>query len=409
MKRVALALLLLALLCSSVAAFDAVGRIIRIDHDKNVMHVNANGRDRVVAIAKDVKVSDAEGKVVEAGLKWDELKEDAMVTLTVERLGGGPTITAIRLGGRPARPDRPDRAAGPQGGKESMGFKPLSEMGAEDKYKGEDGGLYGSGKNEPPAAHLAAAKKATQQITPLDADGKPSASGTIAMVSISMSNATQEFSMFKQIADRDERKSGKLTIVDCAQGGQAMAEWVDPDARPWQEAMRRLRDAKVETNQVQIAWIKLANKGPRGDLSEHGAKLKKDTLAVIHNAKEKFPNLRVIYLASRIYAGYATGGLNPEPYAYESAFVARWLIQDQIKGVSELAFEGDDPKAAVLLWGPYFWSDGTTPRKSDGLVWKREDFAGDGVHPSQSGRRKVADMMLKFYTTDELAKSWFTQ
>ena len=61
----------------------------------------------------------------------------------------------------------------------------------------------------------------------------------------------------------------------------------------------------------------------------------------------------------------------------------------------------------MLLWGPYLWADGTTPRKADGLTWERKDLATDGVHPSQSGRRKVADLLLKFFKTDGLAASWF--
>src|SRR5262249_15820476 len=132
-------------------------------------------------------------------------------------------------------------------------LKPLTEMTVEDKYKGEDGGLYGGGKNEPPAAHLAAAKKEAAKITTLDKDGKPSKDGKIVLVSISMSNATQEFSKFKQIADADPRKSPQLTVVDCAQGGQTMAMWALPQAKAWDVAERRLKDAGVDAKQVQIA------------------------------------------------------------------------------------------------------------------------------------------------------------
>ena len=101
--------------------------------------------------------------------------------------------------------------------------------------------------------------------------------------------------------------------------------------------------------------------------------------------------------------------LNPEPYAYESAFSVRSLIEDQIKGKTELNF---DPKkgqvqSPLLLWGPYLWDDGVTPQKSDGLIWKREDLAGDGTHPSQSGRQKVAELLLTFLKTDVNAKGWF--
>jgi hypothetical protein len=211
------------------------------------------------------------------------------------------------------------------------------------------------------------------------------------------------------MADRDAQKSPHVVIVDCAQGGQAMAEWGPPTARAWAVAERRLSQAGVSPKQVQVVWVKLANKGPCGDLAEHGGKLRRDTLAVLHNARARFPNLRIAYLGSRIYAGYATNPLNPEPYAYEGAFVVRWLIQDQIKGDPELRCDDakGNGKAPLILWGPYFWADGTTPRRSDHLVWERKDLAGDGTHPSQSGRQKVAEMLLKFFKEDAFARTWF--
>lgn len=295
--------------------------------------------------------------------------------------------------------------------RDSIGQKPLTELTASDRYKGEDGGLYGQGRNTPPEPQLRAAKVALSKINPLDAAGQPAAEGRIVFVSISMSNATQEFSRFKRLADADTDKSSQVTIVDCAQGGQAMAEWVNPQAGPWREAERRIAAAGVTPQQVQVAWIKLANKGPRGDLKEHGRQLQRDTQAVIQNAKAKFPQLQIAYLSSRIYGGYAAGALNPEPYAYESAFAVRWLIQDQIQGAA--ALNSDEQKGAVkaplLLWGPYLWADGTTPRVADQLVYTRDDLAGDGTHPSESGRDKVAKLMLTFFKTDPLAKPWFAR
>ena len=309
-------------------------------------------------------------------------------------------------GGPPGRDDRAllSRA--------TTDLKPLCDMSADDRYLGEDGGLYGKGQNVPPEAHRLAAQAMLRQIRPLNSRGEADDNGRVVLVSISMSNATQEFSRFKQIADPDPQKSGKLTIVDCAQGGQAMAEWVAPNAAPWGEAMNRIERAGVTPAQVQVAWIKLANKGPRGDLQTHGRKLQKDTLAVIQNAKAKFPNLRIAYLSSRIYGGHSGGGLNPEPYAYESAFAARWLIQDQMQGNAELAYGSEKSpassvKAPLLLWGPYLWADGTTPRQSDKLKWERSDLGPDGTHPSPAGQQKVAQLLLTFFKTDPLASSWF--
>ena len=288
---------------------------------------------------------------------------------------------------------------------------PLTDLGAEGRYEGESGGLYGDGRNTPPEALRKSAEVQLAQIRPLNAAGQPADDGVIGFISLSMSNATQEFAYFKQVADASPLKSPRVTIIDCAQGGQAMAEWAPADAKTWQVTRERLATAEVSPQQVQVAWIKLANKAPTGSLEEHGRKLERDTLALLHNARALFPNLRIAYLGSRTFAGNATElaaqrgvGLNPEPYAFESAFPVRWLILRQLKGDSALALT----RVPLLLWGPYFWADGAHGRKIDSLVWERSDFGPDGVHPSTRGRQKVSDQLLAFLTTDPLAKTWFS-
>lgn len=403
--RLFLAVMVVVLLkADSLTALEASGTLQKVDAATRVVKMYANGGDRVLTVAEDAQILGLDGKPLVGGLNAKELQSGATVSIVAERGDRGPVVKVLRLGTQ-------RNAAAQSVGKTSLGLKPLNEMTAADRYKGEDGGLYGGGRNEPPPAHAAAAARLSGKIAPLDAEGKPSPQGKIGLVSISMSNATMEYSLFKRLADEDPLKSPSVAIVDCAQGGQAMAEWVGPEARPWAEAERRLGQAGVSPKQVQVIWVKLANKGPRGDLAEHGRKLAKDTLAVLRNAKSRFPNLRIAYLGSRIYAGYAATGLNPEPYAYEGAFAVRWLIQDQAKGDAELAYEGaaGAAKVPLLLWGPYFWADGTTPRKSDGLVWERADLGGDGTHPSESGRRKVADQVLKFFKQDPLASKWFVR
>src|SRR5262245_15933971 len=79
----------------------------------------------------------------------------------LERLTGG--------GERPENPRAQNPAPPRAEGKSSVGFKPLTEMSAEDKYKGEDGGLYGGGKNEPPNAHRELAADESAKIQPLNA------------------------------------------------------------------------------------------------------------------------------------------------------------------------------------------------------------------------------------------------
>jgi hypothetical protein len=407
LSRLFAALLGLVMLPGVLLGFEVQAKVKKVDAEKGAIIVFAGGQDRNLKVAKEAKFLDEQGKPLADGLAAKEIMEGAAVTITVEPGGGGPVLHSLQLGnhGGNGRPQGPPEISG----KTSVGFKPLNEMSATDKYKGEEGGLYGGGTNEPPAAHREAAEKELAKIVPVDAHGKPAANGKIVLVSISMSNATQEFSRFKQIADADPQKSPLLTIVDCAQGGQAMAQWTDPNARPWQVAMSRIEQAGVVPEQVQVAWVKLANVGPTGELKDHCGKLVSDTTRVLQNAKAKFPNLRIAYLDSRIYAGYATTRLNPEPYAYEGAFAVRWLIQDQIKRSHDLNFDPQhgEVKSPLLLWGAYLWADGTTMRKSDGLNYTRDDFAADGTHPSNSGREKVAQLLLSHFKTDSLSKPWF--
>ena len=332
-----------------------------------------------------------------------------------------------RAAGRPGRA-RPQGEEGPQRsqalrGKETTGMIPLTEL-VDEEYQGQRGGLYGNGRNTPPASHQAAAKKELAEVRPLDANGKPSKEDKIVLISLGMSNTTQEFSQFKKMADADPNKSPGVVIVDCAQGGQAAAQWAYPEKykkvgqrtgkqrlSPWAVMDERIKNAGIAAGQVQLVWIKQAEMGPAnlGEFPKHARVLQENIAVILRKLKDRFPNLRIAYLSSRIYAGYAGGPLNPEPYAYESAFSVRWLIEDQIAGKPELNYDAKKGKveSPLLLWGPYLWGDGVKPRKSDGLVWKREDLAGDGTHPSQSGRQKVAEMLLRFFKTDVNAKGWF--
>lgn len=294
-------------------------------------------------------------------------------------------------------------------GAAAQGLVPLTELTG--RHLGHDGGLYGGGNNEPPPDHQALAAKAAAQVQPLDRNGNPSPKGKIVLMSIGMSNTSQEFSRFVPLANAHAAKAGNVVIVNGAQGGQAAREWSTSDARPWAVAADRLVAASVSPDQVQVVWIKQANKSPSQGSEAEMQRLQDDMGMIVTLAKQKFAHLRLAFLGSRIYGGYAQSTLNPEPYAYESAFSMQGLILKQIQGLPAL---NADPakgelKAPVLLWGPYLWAAGPTPRKNDGLVWLPEDLSGDGTHPSAAGADKVARMLLDFFLTNPNTKPWFVK
>ncbi|MCX7016981.1 MAG: hypothetical protein NTW86_31210 [Candidatus Sumerlaeota bacterium] len=291
---------------------------------------------------------------------------------------------------------------------DSLGLIPLTDLGA-GEYQGEQGGLYPGGSNTVPEAHLKAGLKLASEIAPLDREGKKSGDGRIVFCSIGMSNVTQEFRSFlNKLVPAEKSLNPKLTVVDCAQGSMPASKTKDPNFPYWKTVSARLADAGVTEQQVQAIWLKQANPRPTEPFAEHTQIFYSDMTDVLHNLHNKFPNLKIAYLSSRIYAGYAVSPLNPEPFAYEEGFTMKRLIADQIAGKPELNYDPAKGPAVApwIVWGPYLWADGMKARK-DGLVWKREDLSPDGTHPSVVGREKVAKILMDFLKAEPTAKPWF--
>ena len=299
----------------------------------------------------------------------------------------------------------------------SVNRVPINDLGA-GLYLGQfEGGLYASGVNAPPPQHAGAGLQRSQNITPRSAEGNPDPNGKYVLLSVGMSNTTQEYSRFQQLAAMDtDVNHSHLAIVDGAQGGQPAAAWDSP-TDPTYNTVRdqRLAPWGLTEMQVQAVWLKQANPGPTSSLPNANAdayQLVTQLGNICRAMKVRYPNLQIVFLSSRIYAGYASTALNPEPYAYESAFAVKWLIEAQI---NQMNGSGIDPLAGDMnyntivpwvAWGPYLWADGLTPR-SDGLIWECADLSADGTHPSNNGRQKVAEHLLDFLLTSLFADDWF--
>ena len=296
--------------------------------------------------------------------------------------------------------------------RETTGLIPLTDLG-KGTYKDKEGGLYPGGRNDRPDSHEKAGIRLSRAIRPLDAQGKPAEGGKVVLLSIGMSNTTQEFTAFIELARSEPGKNPHLVIVDGAQGGmtaRAICETDSPRGKVfWDTVDDRLKQAGVTRAQVVAAWMKQADGQPTStQFPDYAVTLEEELLKITHILKSRFPNLDLLYLSSRIYGGYATTPLNPEPYAYEGGFAVKWLIEKQIAGDPRLNFDATrgDVKAPWLSWGPYLWADGTHAR-SDGLTYAQTDLVGDGTHPSPSGRQKVARQLLDFLKTDSTARPWF--
>src|SRR5436190_1632066 len=105
---------------------------------------------------------------------------------------------------------------------------PLSELGKRE-YRGFVGGLYPDGKNQRPEAHERVGVLLATQVRPLDGQGMASEEGKIVLLSVGMSNTTQEFSAFMRLAQGEKQKNPRVVLVDGAQGGMTAARVSNAD------------------------------------------------------------------------------------------------------------------------------------------------------------------------------------
>ena len=289
------------------------------------------------------------------------------------------------------------------------GLVPFTSLGA-GTYQGYPGGLYPGGINTRPAAHDAAGVAIANAIAPIDTFGNAAPGGNVVMISIGMSNTTQEFSTFLPMANADPLRNPRVLVIDCAKGGQTASLIKNPASAYWDTVRTRLRGRGSSPAQVQVVWLKEANANPSSGFPAATTTLMRDLGSLVRTIKDLLPNVRIAYLSSRIYAGYATTTLNPEPYAYESGFAVKWLVEGQITGADSLNFDAGQGvvEAPWLAWGPYLWADGLTPRPGDGLTWECADFqSSDGTHPASGARVKVSNLLLDFLHADATAEPWY--
>ncbi len=210
------------------------------------------------------------------------------------------------------------------------------------------------------------------------------------------------------------------------------ARWTSPSSPDYDTVRdQQLAPLGLTEQQVQVIWLKEADAYPTVALPARPGPpaanqvpdaytLETELGAILRALRVRYPHLQEVFLSSRIYGGYASGSikdvaqLNPEPYAYESGFSVKWVIQAQIAqmgngGAVTDARAGDlneNTIAPWAAWGPYLWADGTV-RRSDGLVWVSSDFTSDGTHPSAAGIAKVGTALLTFFLDSPYTRCWF--
>ncbi len=299
------------------------------------------------------------------------------------------------------------------------GFIPINDLGKGTFINFRNitwqGGLYPGGSNFLPSNHKMAGMQLAAQVKSLDLNGNPDAYyGKIVWLSIGMSNTTQETQQFISLANAFQNRNPKLILVDGAQGGMTAGIVSTPGSTGyttfWSTVSNRLTNAGVSVAQVQVVWLKEADAAGNTPIRSYYDSLVVRNKRILNEIKTRYPNVKLCYLSSRISGRYASSTLNPEPYAYYSGWAVKKVIGDQINGDQNLQYSGSGANSPWIAWGPYMWSDGSTPQSGNpDVFWNcPADFQSDGTHPSSPvGARKAGTLLLNFFSSDSTATSWF--
>ena len=146
---------------------------------------------------------------------------------------------------------------------------------------------------------------------------------------------------------------------------------------------------------------------------------------MLRYAQTQFPNLRMAFLFTRIYAGYApTGSLNPEPFGYEYGFATKWVINaqmtqrfngtiDPIAGNLQYSTGSSFPPSQTapwITWGSYWWAQGAATCSHCQVSTSYptvNDYQADATHPSTGAITKVVSNMINFLENSVFASPWF--
>lgn len=281
---------------------------------------------------------------------------------------------------------------------------PIDEMTG--TYQGKTGGLYGDGRNDVPETLAKAAEEGSRAIRPLDSKGNPSTDGRIGMLAIGQSTTRMVFDAFRSVSRN--AKASNLVLVNGAIDGNDSEDWATKNG-PWNQASKQIGRAGLSTRQIEVLWIETTLIFP-GRISTFAARnsvLVNHLDQILYRAKQQFPNLRMIFVSSRYYGGWAQKPTSPEPYAYENGFGVREFVLSKMS--QPTGSNGSIVPKPVVMWGPYYWTSGTSPSRIDGLTLDRSDLRTDGIHPTASGAAKFADQLLRFFTQDRFAKPWFAK
>jgi hypothetical protein len=285
---------------------------------------------------------------------------------------------------------------------------PLNDLGT-GTYKGYTGGLYPNGVNIPTNQYAADLLTISNHIVPLDTFGNSISNGKIVFISLGASIGGNTMQVLKTKTDNSSITNPKLKLINCNNGyGSGSLNSIENPGDPyWDHVTKMLNGAKSSYKQVQIIYLETDDSSRTVTWPGRANIVKNDIESCLRVFKQKFKNIKLVYVLGRTRTFGTQRPWNREPSPYYFGWGCKWAIEDQINNVPGTEYKGSNATAPMLTWGFYEWAE-MTPRKTDDFYWLPTETS-DGLHANDRGLDSVTTRFQNFLLTDPYANVWYAK
>lgn len=284
---------------------------------------------------------------------------------------------------------------------------PLNDLGP-GTFNGYVGGLYPGGLNSPTGTYAVDLLKVCRGITPLDTFGNPSAQGgKILFVSLGWSTCGNNMRALEAKTVNNPLTNPKLLFVtlNSGRGLARLNDVMNPNDPYWDIVSSQIKTANTSYRQVQIIYLETEDSTKIKSFPGRPLQVKNELESCFRVFKQKFPNVKLVYLLARTTTFGIQHIFNTEPCPYDFGWACKWAIEDQINGVAGTAYKGPNKVSPLITWGFYQWAD-SLPRTTDGFYWRASE-SSDGLHANSVGQDTLSTRFQHFLLTDRFAKNWY--
>jgi hypothetical protein len=287
---------------------------------------------------------------------------------------------------------------------------PLNDLGA-GTYLDSTGGLYPGGINAPFGTYASDLLTTSQGIVPIDTFGVPGITKVCKITFLSLGGSTggHNMKLLKTKTTGNPLTNPKLQLLSAnnGTGDASMNSIINPNDIYWAHVTQIIAGGKSSYRQVQVIYLETDDSSRNISWPFRPNLIKTDLETGLRNLKQKFPNLKVVYVLGRTRTFGAKALWNREPSPYYFGWGCKWAIEDQMNGAPGTEYKGGNAVAPMLAWGFYQWAD-SLPRTTDGFYWRSYETA-DGLHATADGQDTLATHFQNFLLTDQYASIWYAK